>query len=134
MSKWIRHLAHVSSEVRRAYLARLVSIALVGCLLLATGMNTASGSEALGQAIRQRIEATDQTDRPKTTGEFLDEARGDVPLDERLKNITRDSKEAFKKLGEEYTPDLDQTARDLQNKAGQIGRDLKGNLSSRTAE
>jgi len=50
--------------------------------------------------------------RPKTTGEFLEEARGDVPLNERLGNITRDSGEAFKDLGSEYSKAAREATRD----------------------
>ena len=127
-----RLIIKISNAVRiacKTYLTRLFPTILAGCLLLTTGVNAASNpqearQQKLGEAIRQRVEETDKTNRPKTTGQFLDEARGDVPLDQRLENITRDSVEAFKKLGEEYTPDLGQAARDLREGAAEAGRNL----------
>ncbi len=125
MNNFTASVINAIRQICRTQLNRLVTVALSACLLLTTGIANASmdtpRSEALGQAVRQRIEETDQSNRPKTTGQFLDEARGDVPLDERLGNITRDSVEAFKKLGEEYTPDVGQAARNLQD--GLSGQD-----------
>jgi hypothetical protein len=117
MTILMSRVANAINSFRRAYLDSLFAAVLVGCLLLTTGVNATPSSQELGQAVHRRVEATDQTDRPKTTGEFLDEARGDVPIDERLKNITRDSAEAFKKLGEEYSPNVGQAARDLRDSA-----------------
>ncbi|MFM7424717.1 MAG: hypothetical protein ACKO7W_06975 [Elainella sp.] len=103
---------------------RFLSVILAVSLLLTTGVKGMQDQTALGQNLRQRIEQTDRSDRPKTTGEFLDEARGDVPLDERVKNITRDSVEAFKELGKEYRPNVEEGIRDLREGAAEVGRSL----------
>lgn len=116
----------------QTFLNHLPAAILTVCLLttgLTAGLTAALetqdlSSQELGRAVRQRVEQTDPTNRPKTTGEFLDEARGDVPLNERLENITRDSVEAFKQLGAEYKPDLKQTAQSLQDAAAKAGQDL----------
>lgn len=108
-------IARLISSLKQIRVEQVFSVVLVGFLFLTSNVASNQKSEALGKAVRDRIEATDQSNRPKTTGEFLDEARGDVPLDERVENITRDSVEAFKELGREYTPDLKAGARNLRD-------------------
>jgi hypothetical protein len=117
-----RLIASIAKALHSFQIERFFATALTICLLMTTGMNVSAAperatGEALGQNIRERIAETDHSDRPKTTGEFLDEARGDVPLDQRAKNITRDSVEAFKELGKEYTPDVKAGARNLRDGA-----------------
>jgi hypothetical protein len=115
VSKIISAVAALVSSHQQIRVGQVLSVVLVGILFLTTNATPGQKSEALGKAIRERIEATDQSDRPKTTGEFLDEARGDVPLDERIHNITRDSVEAFKELGKEYQPNLKAGAENLRD-------------------
>lgn len=108
------------SSLKQFEIKQLAVVVLAGLVLMTSHAAPAAStpttdSETLGKAIRERIEETDQSNRPKTTGEFLEEARGDIPLDERLGNITRDSVEAFKELGREYTPDLSQGAENLRD-------------------
>lgn len=112
-------IARLISSLKQIRVEQVFSVVLVGFLFLTSNVASNQKSEALGKAVRDRIEATDQSNRPKTTGEFLDEARGDVPLDERVENITRDSVEAFKELGREYTPDLKAGARNLRDNVTQ---------------
>lgn len=112
-------IAGLISSLKQIRVEQVFSVVLVGFLFLTSNVASNQKSEALGKAVRDRIEATDQSNRPKTTGEFLDEARGDVPLDERVENITRDSVEAFKELGREYTPDLKAGARNLRDNVTQ---------------
>jgi hypothetical protein len=114
----------VFAWLKPVQIQRLFSVVLTVCLLLTTGVKGMQDQKALGQNLRQRIEQTDQSDRPKTTGEFLDEARGDVPLDERVKNITRDSVEAFKELGKEYQPNVKEGISDLRDGAAEATRNL----------
>ena len=73
----------------------------------------------------QRIRQHDQdSERPKTTGEFLEEARGDVPLNKRIYNITRDSKEAFEDLGENISKGAKENVRGIKDSATQAGENL----------
>ncbi len=79
--------------------------------------------------MRERIQQTDRnSERPKTTGEFLDEARGDIPLDERVRNITRDSAEAFKQFGQEYSVGAQESARNLRDNAAQAGEKVQDSI------
>ncbi|HEY9626314.1 MAG TPA: hypothetical protein V6C84_03350 [Coleofasciculaceae cyanobacterium] len=76
---------------------------------------------SLGQRMRDRIEETDRnSERPKTTGEFEQEARDGVPLDERIGNIIRDSGEAFKQFGQEYSVGAEESVRSIKDKASDI--------------
>ncbi|NJO81217.1 MAG: hypothetical protein HC827_23775 [Cyanobacteria bacterium RM1_2_2] len=115
ISKTLSVVTNLVSSFKQIRVEQVLSLVLVGFLFLTANVPSEQRSEALGKAIRERIEATDQSDRPKTTGEFLDEARGDVPSDERIQNITRDSVEAFKELGKEYQPNLKAGAENLRD-------------------
>jgi hypothetical protein len=121
ISKTVAVVASFFSSFKQIRVEQVFSVVLVGFLFLTSGVNADQKSGAVGKAIRDRIDQTeaDQSNRPRTTGEFLDEARGDVPLDERVKNITRDSVEAFKELGREYNPDLPGRAENLKDSVTQ---------------
>lgn len=124
MNRLVASIANCLAWLKATQTQRLFSVVLAVGLLLTSGVKGMQDQTALGQNLRQRIEQTDHSDRPKTTGEFLDEARGDVPLDERVKNITRDSVEAFKELGKEYQPNVGEGIRDLRDGAAEAGRSL----------
>lgn len=117
ISTVIASFAAFFSSFKQIRVQQVFSVVLVGFLFLTSHANSEQKSGALGKAIRDRIDQTetDQSNRPRTTGEFLDEARGDVPAGERAKNITRDSVEALKELGREYNPDLPGRAENLKD-------------------
>jgi hypothetical protein len=88
-----------------------------------------------GKELLERIRQHDQdSQRPKTNGEFLEEARGDIPLNERFSNITRDSKEAFKDLGENVSQGTKENVRDLKNSAAQAGEDLSQGIERKVKD
>jgi hypothetical protein len=98
----------------------IAAILLAGWMLFATDVNSAQNMQPSGQEMLQRIRQHEQDSaRPKTTGEFLEEARGDVPLDERIYNITRDSKEAFENLGENVSQGAKENLGDIRDRAAQ---------------
>jgi len=111
--------------VRNIQVKRFVAVFLfVGMLFLANvnpvSAKTYSDNETESSRFLERMEKADaKSERPKTTGEFLDEARGDVPLNERINNITRDSAEAFKQFGKLYTTGAEETARTLKDNVEQ---------------
>ncbi|MBI4779947.1 MAG: hypothetical protein HY785_01350 [Oscillatoriophycideae cyanobacterium NC_groundwater_1537_Pr4_S-0.65um_50_18] len=83
--------------------------------------NSNYSNDSLGKRMRDRIEETDRnSERPKTTGEFEQEARDGVPLDERVGNIIRDSGEAFKQFGQEYSVGAEESIRSIKDKASDI--------------
>lgn len=121
-------IAGITSLLKQFRVERFLPVLLVGFILLTSSNNYPQpNSRDIGNSIHERLQRTDQySERPKTTGEFLDEARGDVPLDERLHNITRDSAEAMQQLGQEYTSGIKDSARNLRDGVAESGKDLTG--------
>jgi hypothetical protein len=96
---------------------QLVSLVVVGLLVLTStvgAVQTDSNRQPLGQKIRDVLPKENVSERPKTNGEFLEEAEGDVPLDERLHNITRDSAEAIRDFGSMYVQNAKDAASTLK--------------------
>jgi hypothetical protein len=98
-------------------------------LILGTNMAPDRGPNSLSEKVQDRVdEANQRSERPKTTGEFLDEAQGDIPLDERIHNITRDSAEAFRDFGKGYGDAIKDSTQMLKGKVEQAGDKLSNNL------
>lgn len=127
MKTWMNAaIAHLRSLLQNLQFRQAVAVMVIGFWLLTSGMdirNAEGQAPRLTQKIQQEIHTKD-SDRPKTTGEFLDEARGDVPLDERIDNIVRDSKEAFQDWGEEYAKGIRKTGDQIQEGVEQIREDI----------
>lgn len=110
--------ASIVSGLKMVNLKRVFAAVLVSFLVLTTAVDLAQADETLGERMRERIQQTDRnSERPKTTGEFLDEADRDMPLGERLEVIGRDSAEALKQFGQEYSVGAEESARNVQEKA-----------------
>lgn len=112
---------------------RLFAIVLAGFLLLSgTLFSTAAyaqNDQSLGERMRERIQRVDQnSERPKTTGQWNDEVEGDVPFGERVHNTIRDSAEAFNQFGKEYSVGAQESARNLKGKAGDAAQDLSSRV------
>jgi hypothetical protein len=117
-------IGSASAFVKNLQVKRFVAVFLViGTLFLANvnavSANTLSGGKETESSrfIERMQKADEKTERPKTTGEFLEEARGDVPLNERINNIARDSAEAFQQFGKLYTTGAEETARAVKENA-----------------
>lgn len=129
--KFVTHTIHtIAAYLRRFRLDHTMAVLLLGFWLMASPVNANpinnnADAKVLGKQIHERLEQTDRgSDRPKTTGEFLDEARGDVPLNERLHNITRDSAESLKQLGQEYSSGVQENVRAAQENVQQGSKNL----------
>jgi hypothetical protein len=131
-------IAKISSFFPGVRVQSLATIFLAGWLLIATdvsSMQSTQTQQPSGKELLERIRQHDQdSERPKTTGEFLDEARGDVPLNERFSNITRDSKEAFKDLGENVSQSTKENVSDLKNSAAQAREDLSQGIERKVKD
>ncbi|VXD24478.1 conserved hypothetical protein [Planktothrix serta PCC 8927] len=103
---------------------RFFAVFLIGFILLNTTIDLQNHdrSNPVSQERIDKIAHQKDSDRPKTTGEFLNEAEGDVPLNERLGNITRDSAEAFKDLGSEYSGRSQKTGDRLKDNTAEAGK------------
>ncbi len=109
-------ISNLTSTLRSFELHRLLAAVLVLFILLTNYSYTQSSERPIGERIgQQQHETSVNSERPKTTGEFLDEVEGDIPLDERMNNITRDSSEAFQQFGEGITNSIKEGARELKN-------------------
>jgi hypothetical protein len=118
-------MKNLISSLKKFGLARFVAATLVAILLLATNINSAQAKEPIGERIGDQLHETSvKSERPKTTGEFKAEADGDVPLGERMKNITRDSKEAFGQFGQGITTSAKETAKEVGENVKDAGRDM----------
>jgi hypothetical protein len=127
-------IATLASCFNRLQLGRAVASVIAAGLILVTmtynagfayASKTSTDDGSLGERFRDRIEQTDRnSERPKTTGEFLDEVSGDVPLGERVKNTIRDSKEAFGQFGKEYAVGAQESARNVKDKAAEAGENF----------
>ena len=110
----VKAIALVSSFLKELHLERVLLVVLTFSLLLTANPIFGQDEKPVGQRVGEELHETSvNSERPKTTGEFLDEARGDVPLNERIGNITRDSKEAFQQFGEGITTSIQETAKEL---------------------
>lgn len=102
------------TSIKELRLGRILLVALTCSMLLLTNPAFAGGEKPIGERVGEKQHETSvKSERPKTLGEFKDEADGDVPLDQRAKNITRDSGEALKQFGEGFTNSITETAKEL---------------------
>ncbi|MBE9049919.1 hypothetical protein IQ243_05765 [Nostocales cyanobacterium LEGE 11386] len=111
-----RAITHISFLMKGIQLKRFLSIVLVGFLVLTTNVAPEYNNKALREKVDAQIHQ-DDSQRPKTTGEWHEEARETEgsPV-KRLQKIGEESAEAFKEFGSGYVEGAKETARDLQNK------------------
>jgi hypothetical protein len=115
----------IASTLSLLNIKRVFAALLVGFVVLNVAVDVAQADNTLGERMRDRIERTDRnSERPKTTGEFLNEADRDMPLGERLEVIGRDSAEALKQFGQEYSVGAQESARNIGEKAADAGEDV----------
>ncbi|MEX0268444.1 hypothetical protein AB3R30_04835 [Leptolyngbyaceae cyanobacterium UHCC 1019] len=108
-------IAYIRSLLKDLQLQQVFAVVLVGVVLLTTNANAIPHNNALGAKVRERIEQTDQADRPKTTGEWNREARETKGNPgERLGRIAKESGEAFKQFGSGYVKGAQETANDIK--------------------
>ncbi|MFB2979799.1 hypothetical protein [Microseira sp. BLCC-F43] len=117
--------------VKKLHVKRLVAVLIViGTLFLANvnavSANTFSGGQGTESSrfLEKMQKADEKSERPKTTGEWLEEAREDVPLNERVDNIARESAEAFKQFGKLYTTGAEETARAVKENAQEAAENV----------
>jgi hypothetical protein len=109
-----RAVANITSVLKEFQVKRVLTVILVGILVLTTSVAyEGSSSKAVTKKIDQALQQED-SQRPKTTGEWNREAREteDAPA-ERLKRIAGQSAEAVKDFGSVY-PDTAQRSANAQ--------------------
>jgi hypothetical protein len=109
-------IARLTSLIKGFQVKQFLAVALVGFLLLTTNAQPGSENKALTKQVRERVHQGD-SQRPKTTGEWLKEARQDAPLDKRIEQIGGESAAAVKDFGKLY-PDTAKRSSDTVRNNG----------------
>lgn len=118
-------IASIRSFFNQFQVKRFLAVVLVGFLFLTSGITSGQDDAVKSERTRQWIHQGEGNDqRPKTTGEWMNEARQDAPLGERIQQIGEDSAEAFKEFGSGYVEGAKKTARGIRDSAAQAGDDL----------
>ncbi|QLE56787.1 hypothetical protein [Nostoc sp. TCL26-01] len=115
MANWVSTIAtQINSRLQEWQLKRFFAVVLVGFLVLTTNINSGRNSEAVTRRLDQVVHQ-DDAQRPKTTGEWNQEAREteEVP-GERAKRIAKESGEAIKQWGSLYPNTAQRSANELQ--------------------
>lgn len=119
-----RAIAAVGSLLQTLQVKRFLAVVMVGFLLLTTNVGPDRDNPALGAKVRERVHQVDPGQKPKTVGEWENEAAQDVPLGQRVKDIAEDSAEAFKQFGAGYGKAMKDSASDLTDSASRAGEKL----------
>ncbi|AFY35046.1 hypothetical protein [Calothrix sp. PCC 7507] len=109
-----RAVAHINAIINSFQIKRFLAIALVGFVVLTANVDYDRSNKAVTRKVDNLIHQ-DDSQRPKTTGEWNKEARetkGDPG--ERLKRIGKQSAEAVKDLGSVYPDTAKRSARELK--------------------
>lgn len=118
-------MKNLISSFKKIRLTRVIAVLFAVAVLFMSNINPAQAKEPIGERIGEQLHETSvKSERPKTVGELKAEADGDVPLGERMKNITRDSKEAFGQFGQGITTSIKETAKELGGNVKEAGKDL----------
>lgn len=108
-------IAQVASFLKNIQVKQVLSIVLIGFFLM-TSSAYPQENKALGKAVRDRVHQLDQSDRPKTTGEWNREAEQTADnLDRRNERIGKEAGEAFKQFGQGYIEGGKENARALKD-------------------
>ncbi len=118
-----RTAAIFSSLLNSLQVKRFFALVTVGFLLLTTNANPDFRNQELTRQVRQESHQINDS-RPKTTGEWKDEARKDVPLNQRVQQIGEQSADAFKEFGSGYVKGAQKTAHQAKDGLSRAGQDL----------
>lgn len=115
MASWVSRIAtQINFQLQKWQLKRFLAVVLVGFLVLTTNVNSGRNSEAITRKLDQVVHQ-DDAQRPKTTGEWNQEARETKEAPgERAKRIAKESGEAIKQWGSLYPNTADRSVNELQ--------------------
>lgn len=108
-------ITKVQSWFDRLQAKQLLSIVMLGLILLATNVDPGLSKQAATNKIDKMLQQDDDPSRPKTTGEWKQQAR-EVKGNpgERLKRIGDQSVDAVKEFGEMYPDVAKNSAKELE--------------------
>ncbi len=103
-------ISHISNVFKQFQVKRFLAVALIGFVLLTTNVAPQNSSKAITNKINEIVHQ-DDSERPKTTGEWNKEAREteDAP-GERIQRIGKQSAEAVKDFGSVYPDTAERSA------------------------
>ncbi|MBN3897481.1 MAG: hypothetical protein HWQ41_20055 [Nostoc sp. NOS(2021)] len=123
-----RTISHISSLLKGLQIKSFLPVILVGFLMLTTNVGYGHNDKGLGERVREQIQQ-DDSQRPKTTGEWNKEAREtEGSPGKRLQKIGEESAEAFKQFGSGYVEGAKKTASDVGDSAAQTGKDISNQV------
>jgi outer membrane murein-binding lipoprotein Lpp len=109
-------IAYVRAVLKQLHVQKLLAAVVMSAILLIGNVSPGSSNEALGKAVRDRVNQVDQSDRPKTTGEWQQEAREtEGQPGKRIERVAKESGQAFKQFGSNYVEGTKEAAGDLGN-------------------
>ncbi len=114
VSLFSRAICALSTLLNQFQIKRFLPVLLVGFLLLTTNTDLRRGEPSLTQQLGEVVRRND-SDRPKTTGEWQQEAREtEGAPGERLQRVAKESAEAVKDFGSLYPDTAERSTRALQ--------------------
>lgn len=121
-------IGNIISLLKTLQLKTFLAVVLVGFLVLTTNVSPGYTNEALTEKVLNQVHQ-DDSQRPKTTGEWNKEAREtEGSPGKRLQKIGSESAEAFKQFGSGYVKGAKETASDVKDSAAQAGKDLSNKV------
>ena len=123
-----RTVAFIGSLFAGFQLKQMMSAVLIGFLLLASNVQPEVGNPAVTKAVKDIVHQND-SDRPKTVGEWQKEAREtEGGTGERAERIAKESAEAVKDWSGLYPDTAERSGDAVKEDTRQAGRDLMGNM------
>ncbi|MBE9180097.1 hypothetical protein IQ268_16115 [Oculatella sp. LEGE 06141] len=110
-------IARINSQLKGIQVSRFLAVVLTGFLLLTTNVDSGRNNQTLGKKLDNTLHQID-SERPKTTGEWYDEARQtEDSLGDRVGNIAEESAQAVKEWGALYPNTAKRSGQALEDNA-----------------
>jgi hypothetical protein len=122
---FVSAIASIRTIFKSFQMQRFLAVVLVGLVFFTATIDPQRNTtqQELTNKVQERLHENDDQ-RPKTTAEWMNEAKQDVPLNQRMEDIAEDSAEAFKEFGSGYVDGAKKTARQVQDGAADAGKEL----------
>jgi hypothetical protein len=115
-------IAQVNLLLKKFQVKQLLTVVWVGVLLLTTNLGIGNDNSILNKGTDKVVSPND-AQRPQTTKQWMNEAKEDVPLTDRVGQIAEDSAEAVKDFGKMYQDTAKRSARSLEEDT-ELGKGL----------
>jgi hypothetical protein len=115
-------IAQVNLLLKKFQVKQLLTVVWVVVLLLTTNLGIGNDNSILNKGTDKVVSPND-AQRPQTTKQWMNEAKEDVPLTDRVGQIAEDSAEAVKDFGKMYQDTAKRSARSLEEDT-ELGKGL----------